>query len=135
MSDWLEKDNVRVEWTELGEGLCGEYNPDDPEDIELLRFDVFEKVSIPGTDENDWQMVDDASYCTQVPVSATQEERSKLLEIIMDWVYEPVMNERSIKKICERLSWIDLSWLKPPDEGNLPSGSSKGYSEASGVWD
>jgi len=28
---------VRVE---LGEGKCGDYDPDDPNDIELLRFDV-----------------------------------------------------------------------------------------------
>jgi len=34
------RDNIMVEWVELGEGLCGDYNPDDPDDIELLRFDV-----------------------------------------------------------------------------------------------
>jgi len=36
----LIKNNIMVEWVELGEGLSGDYNPDDPKDIELLRFDI-----------------------------------------------------------------------------------------------
>jgi hypothetical protein len=137
--DELIKDPIRVSWVELGEGLCEDYNPDDPNDVELLRFDVdwLESSSEPlvmGGEKN-WVAIDDASYCTQVPVLATPEERGKLLEIIMDWVYEPASQGYSIKKICERLSWISLDWLKPPEEGNLSSGSSKGYSEACGYWD
>ena len=37
---FIEKDLVRVQWVELGEGMSGEYSEDDPDDIELLRFDV-----------------------------------------------------------------------------------------------
>jgi hypothetical protein len=134
--DELIKDPIRVSWVELGEGLCEDYNPDDPNDVELLRFDIDIKASEAHQDGDWWwEAIDDASYCTQVPVSATPEERGKLLEIIMDWVYEPATQGYSIKKICERLSWISLDWLKPPEEGNLPSGSSKGYSEACGYWD
>lgn len=102
MSNELTRDNVKVEWTELGEGIDGDYNPDNPDDIELLRFDMSRKVG------DDWEAIDDASYCTQVPVSATAEQRAKGLQMIMDEVYEWASQGYSIKKVCERLSWISL---------------------------
>ena len=40
--DWLhleyEEGGVRVCWEDIGEGICGDYDPDDPDDIPLLRF-------------------------------------------------------------------------------------------------
>lgn len=108
--DKLIKDNVMVEWTELGEGIDGDYNPDDPEDVELLRFDVSRLI------DGEWEAIDDASYCTQVPVSATPEQRAKGLQRIMDEVYEGASQGYSIKKICEHLSWISL---KNIETGNL----------------
>lgn len=91
-----------VEWSELGEGIDGDYQPDDAEDVELLRFDVSRKVG------DSWEAIDDASYCTQVPVSATPDQRMKGLQLIMDEVYEWASQGYSIKKVCERLSWISL---------------------------
>ena len=44
--------NVRVEWDGSGsEGVSGEYDPDDPEDIHLLRFYVARK------DGDEWDRV------------------------------------------------------------------------------
>jgi hypothetical protein len=105
-TDYLEKDRVLVEWVELGEGLVGEYNEDDPDDIELLRFDVCWK-----DDEGEWEAVCDASYCTRMPVKAPPEIRLAGLQYIMDEVYEPLMAGRSIKKLCEKLSWISPDML------------------------
>lgn len=102
----LIKDNVMVGWTELGEGIDGDYNPGDPEDVELLRFDVSRLVN------GEWEAIDDASYCTQVPVSATPEQRTKGLQLIMDEVYEWASQGYSIKKPCERLSWISLESIE-----------------------
>lgn len=76
-SNVLTKGRVRVEWTELGEGIDGDYNPEDPDDIELLRFDVSLKVG------GRWTFPDNASYCTQVPVKATAKQKSALLKTIM----------------------------------------------------
>jgi len=39
--DKLKKGKVIIEWVELGEGWSGDYNSDDPEDEELLRFDAY----------------------------------------------------------------------------------------------
>jgi hypothetical protein len=102
----LIKDRVKVEWSELGEGISGDYNPDDADDIELLRFDVSELIN------GEWIEVSDASYCTQMPVSATPEQRYDALKWIMSEVYDGVMGGFSVKKICEVLSWISLDALR-----------------------
>lgn len=100
--DILIKDKVCVEWVELGEGVCEDYDPDD---IELLRFDVSVLVG------SEWQAVDDASYCTRMPVSSTPEQRADALKWIMSEVYDGVMSGYSIKKLCEFLSWVGLDSL------------------------
>ena len=38
----------KVEWVDLGEGLDGEYDPDNEDDVALLRFDVMELTKIDG---------------------------------------------------------------------------------------
>lgn len=108
--DYLIRDNVMVEWVELGEGIDGDFDKNDPEDTELLRFDVSQLVN------GEWEAIDDASYCTQVPVSATPEQRAKGLELIMSEVYEWASQGYSIKKVCERLSWISLESI---ETGNI----------------
>jgi hypothetical protein len=105
MSDTLIQGNIKIEWDELGEGLCGDYDPDDPNDIELLRFTVYEMI------DGEWEFVDDASYCTNVPVSAGPVERAKLLAILMDRIEPQMVAEGRCKKVCEELSWIGLDWL------------------------
>ena len=101
----LIKDNVKVEWVELGEGVCGDYDPNDPEDVELLRFDVL--VWIDG----EWTDPGDASYCTLFPVETTIAEQGMALAYLLDEVYEWASSGNSIKKLCERLSWIKPSWV------------------------
>jgi len=106
MPDKLVRGNIKVEWVELGEGIDGDYDPDDPDDAELLRFEV------SRFEGDEWVPIDDASYCTQVPVSATPEQRAKGLQMIMDEIYEFASEGHSIKKLCERLSWISLEAIE-----------------------
>lgn len=47
-----------IEWEDIGEGLAGDYNPDDPDDVPLLRF------TITGGP------CDGLSYCTDIQVGA-----------------------------------------------------------------
>lgn len=51
-----------LEWVDLGEGLNGDFNPNDPNDRPLLRADLYEKFG------SAWVAVDDGSYCTQAKV-------------------------------------------------------------------
>ena len=74
MTDELIKDRVKVEWVELGEGWWGDYDPDDPMDEELLRFDV------------SW--LDDAGQwvatAVEYGVSATGQTENEALARVMD---------------------------------------------------
>jgi hypothetical protein len=68
---------VKVEWTELGEGVDEDYDPGDPDDIELLRFDFYALV------RGQWVTVCNASYCTQVPVATSADVRATLLALLL----------------------------------------------------
>lgn len=100
--------SVKVEWYNAGEGLQGDYNPDDPDDINLLRFDVYKKEK----DAKEWEPVDDASYCTQLPDEVEDWIKVKGLEMLMDEVFEPLVGGNRIKKLCEMLSWISEDNIK-----------------------
>ena len=65
-SSWL-----RVDWYNAGEGWWGDYNPGNPEDENLLRFDVYVRRGPQRQEDMDdgWQEVEDASYCTRIPVN------------------------------------------------------------------
>jgi hypothetical protein len=121
----LTAGDVKVVLEAIGEGRSGEYNEDDPEDIELLRFTVYRKnpdhptINTPW-EWDAWEQVEDASYCTQVPVDTPAEILSLSLARIFNEVYSYVEAGQSIKKICELLSWIapeDADCGK--DEANL----------------
>jgi hypothetical protein len=107
------RDDVRVEWDYIGEGISGDYNEDDPNDLELLRFHVSKRESF----DDAWSDVDDGSYCTKMPLETEETVLLQALEIIMDNVYDNVTNGISIKKICENLSHIDESLSFPSQNG------------------
>lgn len=102
--DSVTRDGVRIAWSELGEGYSGDYNPNDPNDRELLRFDIWVKR------DGEWEMADDGSYCTLVPVTANAAQRFDLLLLLMSKLYDAVKND-NYKKLAEQMSWIELDWL------------------------
>lgn len=96
---------VMVEWVDLGEGWCGDYNPDDPDDDALLRFDSFVKDGLS------WEPLDDGSYCTQVPVETDDETLRKLARIVVEELADSYSACGGVKKAGERMSWISPRWL------------------------
>jgi hypothetical protein len=58
----LRRGAVTMELVYLGEGHDGDYDPDDPGDVALLRVHVFAELGDRHLN------VADASYCPQVPV-------------------------------------------------------------------
>lgn len=98
----LVRDNVKVAWEAIGEGLCGDYNPKDPDDVEFLRFYV--SVFRDG----EWEEKENASYCTCFPVSSSQQEQMAGLMLLMDRFHEVLSGniDASVKKLGEELSWI-----------------------------
>lgn len=101
--DVLIRGNVRVMWEDIGEGLSGDYDESDPDDIPLLRFYI---DRWNPTDPNGWVEVEDGSFCTQMPTSATPTQRRQGLELLMGRVYENVAAGESLDRAGEELSWI-----------------------------
>lgn len=101
----IQGEVVRADWYDAGEGLFGDYNPENPDDIQLLRFDIY----IRGED-NEWEPVEDASYCTQIAATTDRETLVKALWSIYK-EYDNVLScdpEASVKKLGEALSWISV---------------------------
>ena len=93
-----KRGNVTVQFENLDEGYFGDYHPDDPDDVNLLRFTVYFKG----------EEVDDASYCTQIPASTDASLVQKCAERILREVYDPLTSGFSIKRLGECLSWTDV---------------------------
>lgn len=92
----------KVELEYIGEGYNGYYDPEDPDDEPLIRFSVYSREF--GTDH--WEAVDDASYCTQIPATSHLEKLKAIAQSILAEVVDPVLSDESIKRLCERLSWL-----------------------------
>lgn len=93
---------VRADWYDAGEGFCGDYDPQDPDDVPLLRFDIYIRYG------DQWEPVEDASYCTLMPATADREVLTANLRVIYD-EYNDVLStdpEASVKKLGERLSFV-----------------------------
>lgn len=75
---------VKVTLEYIGEGLCGDYDPADPDDRPLLRYNLSRlndgNDSLEDVAEDcgsDWWAVIDGSYCTLLSVN---DDRDKLIE-------------------------------------------------------
>lgn len=113
-----ERGDVAVEWYNAGEGLYGEFNPYDPDDQSLLRFDFYARK------DGKWITVLDASYCTQVPVNTPDDVLANLLEVLMDEGEDAIQialseGDRHMygdeiapagRRVFEELSWISPDW-------------------------
>lgn len=95
------RNNVRIDWVNLGEGYDGDYDPENPDDVNLLRFDV----SINNPKSRTWDEVPDGSYCTQVPAKTDHSTLRRILTSFMNEIYDDVVSVGKAKRACERLSW------------------------------
>lgn len=113
----VERGDIRVEWDDLGESLLGgDWDPEEePDENSVLRFYVRRRTDDLACYPDGWEDVEDASYCTAFPAeTSTMEERDQALRLLLDRVYDRAAAGESIKKLCEELSWIDLSWVRTP---------------------
>ena len=94
--------NLMMEWEWIGEGICCEYNPDDPEDEPLLRFTVYVKDEDGG-----WEQAEDCSYCTNNAIDTPMDD---LLEMA-DCILSEYTHSSSRKRAMEEVSWI-TPWVR-----------------------
>jgi hypothetical protein len=95
--------NKTTVWLEnIGEGLSGDYDPEDPDDVNLLRFTVVRNK----------EQVDDASYCTQLPVDTDIDIIHKALAHVMS-EFENNLDNGQLKRTMEWCSWMSPDDFKP----------------------
>ena len=99
----IHNEKIRIDFVNLGEGLCGDYNPTDPNDVNLLRFDVYQRRCVFDA----WEPVNDASYCTMIPADTSTEILQKALQFLLTQYTNALESpSESVKKLGERLSHI-----------------------------
>ena len=100
------KNGVMVELTNIGEGIQGEYNENDPDDINLLRFYVYtNETHTSNPNDSDWTDID--SWCTMLPADMDNEKIAKALNMLFNEFYEALKNDHtvSIRRLGDTLSW------------------------------
>lgn len=104
---------VKVEWTYIGEGVCGDYDPDDPNDIPLMRFDAYVNTNLVDLytisldndpDEEGWAMPQDSSYCTYVAES-TDSDVLRAYAIMIAETLSDALDNGTWKRSAEECSW------------------------------
>ncbi len=99
----IQDDTIMAVLEDIGEGYNGDYNPEDEDDEQLLRFTVY------ISEDDRFEQIDDASYCTYIPLSTPFGELTRLCKVIFDEyrnVADAYRNGSSVKKLGERLSWL-----------------------------
>ncbi len=108
------RNDVKVMLEYIGEGFQGDF-VNNGIDMPLMRMSVVKKEYVEdGIDHPDWNWieVDNASYCTQIPVDTDEILMNDFCKIVVDRVYKSVMDEDSIKSLCRELSWANEAWIK-----------------------
>jgi hypothetical protein len=114
----LIEGGVKVILEHIQEGWNGYYDPEDPEDEPLIRFNVFahKKLMNPYAEysygDDKYHYMSDSSYCTQMPTNISKKMIDRALKVIMYEVKDAVIGGNSIKKTCERLSWLSPNDFK-----------------------
>jgi hypothetical protein len=98
----LTRHPVKIEFVNLDEGIFGDFDPDDIEDVNLLRFDV----SQWNDEHKDWDEVPDGSFCTRLPANTSRVIFERALVTIMNLVYDDIVNTGKSKRNCEQMSWL-----------------------------
>lgn len=112
---WLESADVRVRFTFIGEGVHGDYDPDDSLDLPLLRLDCLvrrttaERTGQFFEDYSDaeWVYPDQGSICTCVWLGSTPSLQLQYLAYALGYLQHVIEStSTSVKHAMDRLSWL-----------------------------
>lgn len=94
----LEREDFRVTLDYVGEGVCGDYDPDDEQDEPRLRF-YCDKLSRAY---GEWCEVDDASYCTLFTITDPPITLLKFMLLILDVIESEASPRRSLQLLTHK---------------------------------
>lgn len=100
-----EKNGVLCHLSHIGEGYNGDFDEEDSQDKMLLRFDFSTKT--PEGEEE----VEDASYCTNLTLPATQEAVQEAANLLLEMAGPEILENGRAKRTCEALSWANWDWI------------------------
>ena len=111
---------VKVEWTNLGEGRCGDFDPTDPDDINYLRYDAWVRVTGTSMDEirglennyedDEWAYKADGSYCTLTSTDTHGPVLMALAKLIANELADSLDNG-GWKRRAEEMSYAEPKWV------------------------
>ena len=96
-----EELEIKIDLNDIGEGINGDYDPEDLDDEPLLRITCYTRN---GDDE--WEQIPNGSACTQINANTTPEFLDRFLKFAMRRIAATVRRGLSIKHIIEDLSWV-----------------------------
>ena len=112
---------VRVDLEWIGEGIDGDYDASDSDDIPLLRYSVYRKFTKDCKDKaerlcddftrfkiGEWMEVDDSSYCTQLSALENRDSLIEAAQFILAYVQSGVRDFNHEKRLYELLSWVGI---------------------------
>lgn len=110
----LEREGLVMDLDNLGEGECGDYNPEDPDDTPYLRFSFYCRID-EALEHDQLQELQDSSYCTLIDARLDLPSRLAFASSIFREVFESLGPhpdvDAGVKRICESLSAINTSDL------------------------
>lgn len=94
-------DRIAVYWEDLGEGLGGDYDPEDPADERLLRF----ALEVRHADSGEWVPQWSDGYCTSVSADADEQTRAGGLAHIARLVRLAAVTGQGTSGAAANASW------------------------------
>ncbi|MHC4780197.1 MAG: hypothetical protein ACYTFG_16630 [Planctomycetota bacterium] len=107
MASYEMPGKVRVEIGWIGEGFNGDFDPEDPEDVPLLRIDAYDLSPHADTTECTGRFdccrgATDNSYCTNIPAWVPPH----VLESVCKAIALDIYDRDSWKRTLEGWSWL-----------------------------
>lgn len=112
--------DICIELENIGEGINGDYNPNDPNDTELLRLTLYSRNTDSDTLEWSEQIGEYSlglSTCTQIPTTCKREIVSDILHNVYDKIRYAIVHpdkSESLKHIVDAASWLSDTCTEIP---------------------
>lgn len=94
---------VRIVLQDINEGYNGDYNPEDPYDMPLLRFYGY----LWDSKTQHWEDPGDCSYCTALPANLSREDGEIAVELLMQALGQKII-DGTHEAEARIMSWIGI---------------------------
>lgn len=110
----LVRESVKVRLSDRGEGIFGKFDPQKAGDVPLLSVEIFttEDGDFDHEDAVEWFKVPGHSVCTLLPTTISEEEKTRVLEMMMEPVFSAHVLGYGMKAVMSLIAYASLASLK-----------------------